>query len=111
LYREWSKGKDFFQINIFTKLESCPKWENTLYNLSDTKVIIYIDWDGPTPSSGASVGRPIEHKKAKAQRNGAASSSAMEASLNSMIAEVVASTKEYMKREMRRIMLGRRLVG
>jgi hypothetical protein len=35
----------------------------------------------------------------------------MEASLDSMIAEVVASTKEYMKREMRRIMLGRRLVG
>jgi hypothetical protein len=35
------------------------------------------------------VGRIIGNNKSKAQRNGAASSSAMEASLDMMIAEVV----------------------
>jgi hypothetical protein len=90
LYKEWSKGKHFSLMHIFTKLETCPKWEKTCYNLGNGKNVIDIDGEEPTPSSSDSVGRPIGNKKAKAQRNGAAS---MEPSLDMMIAEVVASTK------------------
>jgi hypothetical protein len=49
------------------------------------------------------------NKKGKAQRNGATSSRAMDASLHIMIAEVVANTKKryiYREREMTRTMLG-----
>jgi hypothetical protein len=49
---------------------------------------------GPAPPSAASVGRPINNTKAKAEGNGTASPTAMGASIDMLIAEVVSNWKD-----------------
>jgi hypothetical protein len=58
--------------------------------------------------SVTSVSRSIVNKKAKAEKNGATSPAAIEASIGMMISKVSSSLKKEMKRGMRRTMQGGR---
>jgi hypothetical protein len=92
MYRNWRKGKDFALMHVLSKLENCPKLEKTQLTLNDN-MDVNVEL-GPVPPSPASVGRPVCNKKAKAERNGTASSTAMGSSIDMLIAKVVSSSKD-----------------
>jgi hypothetical protein len=79
MYKHQHENKDFLFMHCFNKLQGCKKWDDLLHTL------LKDGEDGPIDLAGASTGRPIGNKKAKAERNAAPVLAAMDASIEKMI--------------------------
>ena len=88
MYKHQHEDKDFPFMHCYNKLQGCKKWDDLLHTLMKDGE------DGPIDPAGASTGRPIGNKKAKAERNAAPALAAMDASLEKMISSFSMENKE-----------------
>ncbi|KAK1618628.1 hypothetical protein QYE76_024145 [Lolium multiflorum] len=88
VYKVKNKDKDFIFMHCFNKIQGCKKWDDLRHTLHKDGV------EGPVDPAGASTGRPIGNKKAKAERNAAPVLAAMDASLEKMITSFSVENKE-----------------
>jgi hypothetical protein len=88
MYKHQNEDKDFPFMHCYNKLQGCKKWDDLLSTL------LKDGEDGPVDPAGASTGRPIGNKKAKADRNAAPVLAAMDASIEKMITSFSVENKE-----------------
>ncbi|KAK1628194.1 hypothetical protein QYE76_002509 [Lolium multiflorum] len=79
MYNNQNEDKDFSFMHCFNNLQSCKNWYAIHHTLNKDGE------DGSVDPAGASTGRPIGNKKAKAENNAAPALAAMDASLEKKI--------------------------
>ncbi|KAK1669198.1 hypothetical protein QYE76_057357 [Lolium multiflorum] len=88
MYKNQHEDKDFPFMHCYNKLQGCNKWDDLLHTLMKDGEDVPID------PAGASTGRSIGNKKAKAERNAVPVLAAMDASIEKMITSFSMENKE-----------------
>jgi hypothetical protein len=83
----WISGDNALEYYV-----KCPKWEKTRLTLNNTRKV--IDVEGASATLDCHGWRPINNKKAKAERNGATLPASMGVSIDMLIVEVVSNSKD-----------------
>jgi len=87
-YRQDNEDVKFKFIHVFTRIEMCEKWRETLIALAKAKNTTY---DPSQPAPPASERRPIGNKKAKAARDAAPGTERLHACFEKCMTEAAAN--------------------